>query len=143
MLDYLLSFLVLFGAALTFIGSLGLVRLKDFYTRLHGPTKATTLGVGSILIASAVFFSTRGAGISLHEILVTFFLFITAPVSAHLLAKAALHLELNSLAKMPAEKAQEEGVLKKPDQTEVAQQTTEKAEKLLSTDLPKEPAQKH
>ncbi len=56
MLDYLLSFLILFGAIFTFIGSLGLVKLKDFYTRLHGPTKATTLGVGSILIASAVFF---------------------------------------------------------------------------------------
>lgn len=99
MLEYLLSFLILTGAVFTCIGSLGLVRLRDFYTRLHGPTKATTLGVGSLLIASAIFFSTRGEGISLHEVLVTLFLFITAPVSAHLLAKAALHLELPSLAR--------------------------------------------
>lgn len=69
--------------------------------RLHGPTKATTLGVGSLLIASAVFFSSRDAGISLHEVLITLFLFITAPVSAHLLAKAALHLDLHSRAKIP------------------------------------------
>ena len=48
MLEYLLSFLILTGAAFTFIGSLGLLRLKDFYMRLHGPTKATTLGVGSL-----------------------------------------------------------------------------------------------
>lgn len=98
MLDYLLSFLILTGAVFTFIGSLGLVRLRDFYTRLHGPTKATTLGVGCMLIASSVFFSYRGDGMSLHEVLVTLFLFITAPISAHLLAKAALHLRLKSLA---------------------------------------------
>ncbi len=98
MVEYLLSFLILTGAVFTFIGSLGLARLRDFYTRLHGPTKATTLGVGSLLIASALYFSMRGEGVSLHEVLVTLFLFITAPVSAHLLAKAALHLELPSIA---------------------------------------------
>jgi multicomponent K+:H+ antiporter subunit G len=103
MLDYLLSFLLITGATLTFIGSLGLLRLKDFYTRLHGPTKATTLGVGSLLIASAIYFSTREAGISMHELLITLFLFITAPVSAHMLAKAALHLGLPSLAQIPEE----------------------------------------
>lgn len=101
MLDALLAILVLVGAIFTLIGSLGLARLQDFYTRLHGPTKATTLGVGSLLIASAVYFSTQGDGVSLHEILVTIFLFITAPVSAHLLAKAALHLKVRSLAKTP------------------------------------------
>jgi multicomponent K+:H+ antiporter subunit G len=102
MIDILLSLLILTGAIFTFIGSLGLARLRDFYTRLHGPTKATTLGVGSLLIASAVYFSVRDEGVSLHEILVTLFLFITAPVSAHLLAKAALHLKIRSLAPTPA-----------------------------------------
>lgn len=103
MLEYLLSFLILAGAAFTFIGALGLARLRDFYTRLHGPTKATTLGVGSLLVASSLYFSSRGEGLSLHELLVTLFLFITAPVSAHLLAKAALHLRLGSLAPLPPE----------------------------------------
>lgn len=103
MLEYLLSFLIIVGAAFTFVGSLGLARLRDFFTRLHGPTKATTLGVGSILMASAIYFSHRGEGLSLHEVLVTLFLFITAPVSAHLLAKAALHLKLRSLAAVPSE----------------------------------------
>ena len=102
MTDILLSLLILTGALFTFVGSLGLARLRDFYTRLHGPTKATTLGVGCMLIASALFFSTRGDGVSLHEVLVTLFLFITAPVSAHLLAKAALHLKVKSLATLPA-----------------------------------------
>ena len=105
MLDLLLSFLILTGAAFTFIGSFGLARLRDFHTRLHGPTKATTLGVGSLLVASALYFSTRGEGVSLHEVLVTLFLFITAPVSAHLLSNAALHLNLRSLAVLPREAA--------------------------------------
>ncbi len=99
--ELLLSLLILAGAAFTFIGSLGLYRLRDFYTRLHGPTKATTLGVGCLLVASAIFFSIRGPGLSLHEILIGVFLFITAPISAHLLAKAALHRELPSLARLP------------------------------------------
>lgn len=103
MLEYFLSFLIVSGALLTFIGSLGLVRLRDFYTRLHGPTKATTLGVGCLLIASAVYFSTRGTGISMHEVLVTLFLFMTAPISAHLLAKAGLHLQLETLSEVPAD----------------------------------------
>jgi multicomponent K+:H+ antiporter subunit G len=59
--------------------------------------------VGALLIASVLYFSTRGEGLSLHEILVTLFLFITAPVSAHLLAKAALHLRVRSLATPPPE----------------------------------------
>jgi multicomponent K+:H+ antiporter subunit G len=101
MIDFLLSILILTGAIFTFIGSLGLARLRDFYTRLHGPTKATTLGVGCLLIASAVYFSVRADGVSLHEVLVTLFLFITAPVSAHLLGKAALHLHTRSLAPLP------------------------------------------
>lgn len=103
MLELLLSVLILIGAGFTLVGSLGLVRLGDFYSRLHAPTKATTLGVGSLLIASAIFFSHHDEGLSLHEILVTLFLFITAPVSAHLMAKAALHLRLKSRTAAPNE----------------------------------------
>ncbi len=101
MLEILLSILILVGASFTFVGSLGLARLRDFYTRLHGPTKATTLGVGCLLIASSVYFSVRDEGVSLHEVLVSLFLFMTAPVSAHLLAKAALHLKLASVVLPP------------------------------------------
>lgn len=100
--EVLLSVLVLAGAAFTFIGSLGLVRLPDFFMRLHGPTKATTLGVGCLLVASSVYFSVSGEGVSLHEILVTLFLVLTAPISAHLLAKAALHRGVPTRAAPPA-----------------------------------------
>ena len=98
MLEITLTVLILVGAIFTFIGSLGLARMPDFYTRLHGPTKATTIGVGSLLIASMIHFSTQEAGLSFHEVLVTLFLFITAPVSAQMLAKVALHLNLHSVA---------------------------------------------
>ena len=93
-LDIFLAIALLIGALFILLGSIALVKLPDFFMRLHGPTKATTLGTGAILIASAVFFSVHSEGISLHEILITLFLFITAPVGAHLMAKAALHLKL-------------------------------------------------
>ncbi|MGE0312241.1 MAG: Na+/H+ antiporter subunit G [Lautropia sp.] len=90
-LDALLAALVLVGAAFALIGSWGLAKLSDFLKRLHGPTKATTLGVGCVLLASSIWFSLAGPGpISLHELLIAGFLFLTAPVSAHLMIKAAL-----------------------------------------------------
>jgi multicomponent K+:H+ antiporter subunit G len=94
--EIIISLFLLVGAAFALIGSWGLLHLPDFYMRLHGPTKATTLGVGGMIVGSVIFFSTRGEGISLHELLITLFLFITAPVSAHMLAKAALHLQLRN-----------------------------------------------
>ncbi len=103
MLDFILAALVLLGAFFTLVGSIGLYKLPDFYMRLHGPTKATTLGVGSILIASMVYFTFVSETPSLHEVLVTVFLFITAPVSAHLMAKAALHVKLKQVSRTKSE----------------------------------------
>ena len=93
-IEALVAFFLLAGSAFTLVGAVGLYRLPDFFTRLHGPTKATTLGVGGMVVASMLYFSTQGNGISLHELLITLFLFITAPVSAHMLAKAALQQKL-------------------------------------------------
>ncbi len=94
MLEWILSALIVIGAFFTLVGSIGLYKLSDFFMRLHGPTKATTLGVGAILTASALYFSFKTDDVSLHEVLITVFLFITAPISAHLMAKAALHIKL-------------------------------------------------
>lgn len=98
LVEVIVSVLLLIGAGFALVGSIGLARLPDFFMRLHGPTKATTLGVGSIALASMVYFSTRGEGISLHEVLLIVFLFMTAPISAHLASKAALHLRADSRA---------------------------------------------
>jgi len=99
-LEIIISVFLILGAGFALVGSIGLARLPDFYTRLHGPTKASTLGVGGLLIASMIYFSSRDE-ISLHELLVTMFLFMTAPVSAHLLAKAALHLRIRAEGGLP------------------------------------------
>jgi multicomponent K+:H+ antiporter subunit G len=87
--DIIVSILVLVGAAFALLGSIGLARFPDTLTRLHGPSKATTLGIGGLLLASIVFFSARGEGLSLHEVLITLFVAITTPVSAQLIAMAA------------------------------------------------------
>jgi len=92
-LDALLAVLLLVGTAFALVGSWGLAKLSDFAKRLHGPTKATTLGVGCVLVASALSFFGGQGSLSLHELLITLFLFVTAPVSAHLLVKAALKLD--------------------------------------------------
>lgn len=92
-LDVLLAALLVTGTAFALVGSWGLAKLSDFLKRLHGPAKATTLGVGCVLIASALYFTLRTGSPSMHEILITLFLFITAPVSAHLLVQAAMKLD--------------------------------------------------
>ncbi len=110
--EVLVSLFLLVGAAFALVGSIGLARLPDFYTRLHGPTKATTLGVGGMVMASFLHFTARGAAVSLHEILVILFLFMTAPVSAYLMAKAALHVRTRSLCEPPGtDKGPEQGEL--------------------------------
>ena len=93
LIETLVSIFLLIGAGFALIGSIGLARLPDFYTRLHGPTKATTLGVGGMLTASMLYFTGCCEGWSLREPLISLFLFMTAPVSAHLAARAALHLD--------------------------------------------------
>jgi multicomponent K+:H+ antiporter subunit G len=92
----LTGFFLIVGAVFLLVGSIGLFRLPDFYMRLHGPTKASTLGIGAILTASLIFFSFRGTGISIKEFLIILFIFLTAPITANMLAKAALHVRRES-----------------------------------------------
>jgi multicomponent K+:H+ antiporter subunit G len=98
----LIAALLVIGGVFALVGAIGMLRFPDFFMRLHGPTKATTLGVGGVLLASLVLHWVQGQH-GLHELLITLFLFVTAPVSANLLAKAALHLRLPSTAKAPAD----------------------------------------
>jgi multicomponent K+:H+ antiporter subunit G len=86
--EIVISLLILVGAFFLFVGSLGLAKLPDLMRRLHGPTKATTLGIGSMLIASMLYFWIVEGNPSIHELLITLFLFLTAPVTAQMIAKA-------------------------------------------------------
>lgn len=99
--DVVVLVLVSIGSFFTVVGSIGLVRFKDYYQRLHGPTKATTLGVGSLLIASMFYFGLKGEGFRLHMLLVTLFLFLTSPVTGHLLARTGLTLRIPTETERP------------------------------------------
>lgn len=96
------SAMVLFGAVFVLIGSYGLVRLPNLLTRLHAPTKATTLGMGAILVGSATFFSAEGA-LSVRELLILFFLFLTAPIGGLMVAKAWMWNRRNAAGREAAD----------------------------------------
>lgn len=86
---------LLIGGTFVFIGSLGLWRLGNTMARMHAPSKATTVGIGGVLIASVFYFykvvDEPDRIFPAQDLLVVFFLFLTAPVSAHFMAKAYLH----------------------------------------------------
>jgi len=92
--------LLVTGGVFTLVGVIGMLRFPDFYMRLHAPTKASTLGVGGVLLASIAYHVVQGSFLP-HELLITLFVFVTAPVSASLLAKAALHLRAPSKTPVP------------------------------------------
>ena len=85
------ALLVLAGASLALIGSIGLLRLKSFYERVHPPTMGTTLGTGLVLIGSMVFFTVLESRLVVHEILIGVFMTFTTPVTYMLLVRAAMH----------------------------------------------------
>jgi len=83
-----IAIFIVVGGLFLFVGSFGLAKLPDTMRRLHGPTKATTLGIGSLLIASMLYFVLLRQASGIHELLITLFLFLTAPVTAKMVAKA-------------------------------------------------------
>lgn len=84
------AFLVVSGV-FGIVGSYGLIKLNDPMSRLHAPTKATTLGVGGVLLASILHSLAFEKHLSLHELLITLFLFLTAPITAQFIAKVHIH----------------------------------------------------
>jgi multicomponent K+:H+ antiporter subunit G len=93
---------VLIGAGLALIGSFGLLRLRTFYQRVHAPTLGTTLGIGSVLIASMIFFSASQTRLVVHEILIAAFMVLTTPIALTMLARAALYRDRReSVADVP------------------------------------------
>jgi multicomponent K+:H+ antiporter subunit G len=99
-IEWTAAALILIAAFFLLVGAIGLVRLPDFYMRLHAPTKASTLGVGGVLVASLLLSAAQGRP-GIAELLITLFVFVTAPVSANLMAQAALHLKVSSKAPVP------------------------------------------
>jgi multicomponent K+:H+ antiporter subunit G len=105
------ALLLIVGGLLALIGGIGLLRLPDFYTRMHPPTMGTTLGAGCALIASMLVSSALLGRPVLHEVLLTLFLVVTTPITAILLMRAAIYRgnarvsAVPEAAKPPAEDA--------------------------------------
>ncbi|MFN3844533.1 MAG: Na+/H+ antiporter subunit G [Paracoccaceae bacterium] len=89
--EYIIAVLLVIGGIFGVVGSYGLLKLPQMMQRLHAPTKATTVGVGSALISSMLYFWVFKGNFSWHELMITLFLFLTAPITANFIAKAQLH----------------------------------------------------
>lgn len=87
MADILIAILLVLGSAVMLLAGVGVVRMPDLFSRMQAATKASSLGVGCMVLAGAVYFGNLGA--AARAILVIAFIFLTAPVAAHLIARAA------------------------------------------------------
>ncbi|MFQ5477474.1 MAG: monovalent cation/H(+) antiporter subunit G [Candidatus Binatia bacterium] len=88
MIEVISSVALLIGTFFVAVSSLGLLRLPDVYARLHAVTKASTLGVAGLLIASSLVFASR-PGAPMSELLTVLFVFLTAPVGGHMIGRSA------------------------------------------------------
>ena len=95
-IEALISFFLVVAGVFGLVGSFGMIKLTDTLQRLHAPTKATTLGVGGVLIASMLYFLLIKGGLSFHELMITLFLFLTAPITANFIAKTFIQGNLRA-----------------------------------------------
>lgn len=89
-LEAIIAVLVLAGAGLALLGSIGLLRLRTFFERVHAPTIIATLGCWLIMHATVIYFSVVDGALALHALLIAVFVAITAPVMSVFLMRAAL-----------------------------------------------------
>ncbi len=87
---YAVAICLLIGSGFVAVGVIGLLKFNDPMTRLHAPTKVGTVGIGALLLASMIHSFVLGET-SMHELLIMAFLFVTAPISAHFIAKVNIH----------------------------------------------------
>ncbi|SDS75187.1 multisubunit potassium/proton antiporter, PhaG subunit [Halopseudomonas litoralis] len=91
-----MALLLILGGIITFTGALGLLRLPNFYQRIHGPTVFITVGTGCFLIASMLYFSGTTERPVVHELLITAFVLLTAPVVSMMIMRAAVYRDLRA-----------------------------------------------
>lgn len=87
---YAVALSLLIASSFILVGVVGLLKFNDPMTRLHAPTKVGTIGIGMLLVASMIHSFQLGET-SVHEVLILAFLFVTAPITAHFIAKVAIH----------------------------------------------------
>ena len=92
MIQIATSLMMLLGGAFCLLGAVGMLRMPDLFTRLQAAAKTGTLGVGFVMLAAAVHF--QDLGVSVRAILVIIFLFLSAPIAAHVIARAAYFVDV-------------------------------------------------
>lgn len=102
--EALTALFVVMGAAFAAIGSFGLMRLPNFFRRIHTPTLGSTFGVWCVSLATIIYFSVQGVQLFLHAVLIAVFVALTAPVTTIFLMRAALFRERQKGGDVPAEK---------------------------------------
>lgn len=103
------AFLLVLGGLVALTGAIGLFRLRTFYQRIHGPAITITLGAGCILIASMLYFTIGQDRLVIHELLITVFVLMSAPVVAMLIMRAAVHRDLRAGRSVEAEHEELDG----------------------------------
>ena len=106
---FVLGFLIiLFGLAIMLVGSLGIIRLPDFFARTHAASMVDTVGIGVVIVGVAVF---QGFNFdSLKVLLAGVFLMLTNPVAAHALARAAYQAGERPWTRSKPSKSEKKGV---------------------------------
>lgn len=85
------TILLVISGLTTLIGSLGLLRLRDFFQRMHGPSMTNTVAAGAALVVSMLVSSFVASRPIVHELLITLLIGISAPITSILLVQAALY----------------------------------------------------
>ncbi|RYF25698.1 MAG: Na+/H+ antiporter subunit G [Comamonadaceae bacterium] len=89
-IEIAIAALVLLGATIALLGSLGLLRLRTYFERVHAPSIIATMGCWSIMHGTLLYFSLQGRGLAVHALLIALFVSITIPVTNIFLMRAAL-----------------------------------------------------
>ncbi|MDR2318636.1 MAG: Na+/H+ antiporter subunit G [Pseudomonas sp.] len=102
-LELVTAALLLIGSLFALIGAIGLLRLKDYFQRMHPPALASTIGAWCVALASIIYFSWLKGSPVLHAWLIPILLSITVPVTTLLLARAALFRKRTAKEAVPEE----------------------------------------
>lgn len=97
--EWLAAALLVIGGLVALTGAVGLLRLPDFYTRMHGPSLGNTLGTICVLLASMIVATATTGRLVLHEMLIAVFLAITSPITAMLLMRAVIYRKRSEKAR--------------------------------------------
>lgn len=90
-ISIIVALLLIIAGVVTLVGSLGLLKLKTFYQRMHAPTMGMTMGAFCMALAATIMASFLQNRPIMHELLICLFLVLTAPVTAILLMQSAIH----------------------------------------------------